>query len=71
MAVIMEIFQLLHITNGRFDIMDIAFSFGFWLLALFYTKTNPGKEPIFRSINGKTLYCMASYMIVYLAHVSY
>ncbi|WP_205509831.1 hypothetical protein [Longitalea arenae] len=71
MAVIMEVFQFLHFTNGRFDIIDLVFSFVFWLLALFSTQTNIGKEPVFRSLNSKTVYCMGSYIIVFLAHVSY
>lgn len=70
-AVTMEIFQLLHLTNGRFDITDILFSTGFWLLALFCTRTNVGKEPLFQSVNIKTVCCVTSYFIVYLAHVNY
>jgi len=70
MALLLEVFQLLHITNGRFDWMDIAFSVGFWLLALFLTSANPGKEPLFQSFNTKTVCCIASYCIVYLAHVT-
>ncbi|AXY78662.1 hypothetical protein D3H65_15780 [Paraflavitalea soli] len=71
MALILEILQLLHITNGRFDWMDIVFSAGFWLLALLLTSTNRGKEPLFQSFNVKTCCCVASYCIVYLAHVSW
>lgn len=70
-ALIMEIFQLLHLANGRFDMIDILFSTGFWLFALFYTRTNAGKEPLFQSVNIKTVCCMTSYFIVYLAHVTY
>jgi len=71
LALIMEIFQLLHFTNGRFDLMDIIFSTAFWLLALFYTRTNIGKEPLFQSVNITTACCISSYLIVYLAHVNY
>lgn len=70
-AVIMEIFQLLHFANGRFDMMDIIFATGFWLLALFCTNDNAGKEPLFQPVNIRTLCCFASYFIVYLAHVTY
>lgn len=70
-ALIIEVFQLLHFTNGRFDLMDITFAAGFWLLALFWTRTNSGKEPLFQSFNTKTICCMISYSIVYLAHVTY
>jgi hypothetical protein len=71
MALIMEVFQLLHITNGRFDWIDVLFSVGFWLLALLRTSTNLGKEPLLGSFNAKTCWCIASYSIVYLAHVSW
>jgi len=70
-AVLMEIFQLLHFTNGRFDLMDIVFSTGFWLLALFCTRTNLGKEPFFQSADTSSICCIISYSIVYLAHVNY
>jgi hypothetical protein len=70
LALVMEIFQMLHFTNGRFDWMDIAFSTGFWLLALFCTRTNIDKEPLFQSVNTTNFYCIISYSIVYLAHVT-
>ncbi|HMF71989.1 MAG TPA: hypothetical protein VK616_10965 [Flavitalea sp.] len=71
LAIIMEVLQLLHFTNGRFDLMDINFAAGFWLLALFCTGTNSFKEPFFQSFNTKTICCMMSYSIVYLAHVNH
>jgi hypothetical protein len=71
LAVTMEIFQLLHLAHGRFDIMDILFSFIFWLLALLYTRRDACPELLFKSINMKTVYCMTSYLIVFLAHVNY
>ena len=69
-VVIMEICQLLHFANGRFDLMDIIFSTGFWLLALFCTRTDARKEPLFQAINTNTICCMVSYAIVFLAHVT-
>jgi hypothetical protein len=71
LAIIMELFQLLHFTNGRFDLMDINFAAGFWLLALFCTGTNSFKEPFFQTFNTKAICCMMSYSIVYLAHVNH
>lgn len=70
-APLMELCQLLHLTNGRFDIMDILFSTGFWLLGLLVTNNNTDKEPLFQSLNVKTVCCVTSYLIVYLAHVNY
>lgn len=71
LALFMEIFQLLHFTNGRFDWMDIVVSTGFWLLGLLCTRTNMVKEPLFRSVNIATICCIVSYSIVYLAHVNH
>jgi len=68
-AIVMELLQLLHFLNGRFDLMDIDVSTGFWLLAIFCTRGNAEKEPLFQTINTETVCCMASYSIVYLAHV--
>lgn len=69
-ALVMEIFQMLNFTNGRFDWMDIVFSIGFWLLALFCTRSNIDKEPLFQSVNTTNFCCIISYSIVYLAHVT-
>jgi hypothetical protein len=69
-ALIMEVLQLFRVTKGRFDLMDITFATGFWLLALFWTRTNRGKESFFESFNARTICCAMSYCIVYLAHVT-
>jgi hypothetical protein len=71
LALLMEISQLFHFANGRFDWMDIICSTVFWLLAIICTRTNISKEPLFRSINTTTICCIISYSIVYLAHVNY
>lgn len=70
-ALMMELFQLLHFLKGRFDIMDIAFAVCFWLLALFWMRPASGKEPLFQSFDSKTFCCIITYCIVYLAHVMY
>lgn len=67
----MEILQLIHFLNGRFDFMDITFSIGFWLPAWLWTRDNAGGESIFSSFDTKSICCMLSYSIVYLAHVIY
>jgi hypothetical protein len=68
---IMEFSQLFHIANGRFDVMDITFSTGFWLLGLVLSNSDAFKEPILQPVNSKSVFCFLSYAIVYLAHVSY
>jgi hypothetical protein len=70
-TLIMELFQLFHFTNGRFDLMDIIFSVAFWLLALYCTKANTDKSSLFQSFNASAICCIVSYSIVYLAHVFY
>lgn len=65
----LEILQLFHITNGRFDFMDIAASLAFWLLGRYVYKGVDIKENIFYGLNTKTVVCIATYGIVYLAHV--
>jgi len=69
-ALMMEICQLLHLTNGRFDMMDISFATGFWLVAFLWTRNNNNTKPLFQSFDIKTIWCMMSYFIVYLAHVN-
>ena len=68
-AIGLEICQLLHITNGTFDFIDIGFSVFFWLAAYIFVETNDREENIAKSIGMKTASCLASYSIVYLAHV--
>ncbi|KYP15338.1 hypothetical protein [Flavihumibacter sp. CACIAM 22H1] len=69
LAVTMELFQLVHLSNGRFDWMDLLISFTFWLFALFVTRMNLEKQALFRTWNQASYTCIFSYAIVYLAHV--
>lgn len=65
----LEILQLLHIANGRFDFMDISFGVIFWILGNCFMSNNFEKQNILTRPNAKTIVCLASYCIVYLAHV--
>ena len=65
----LELLQLLHITKGRFDFMDIWVSFVFWFIANFAFTYTFTKQNIFSSMNPKAVACLASYSIVYLSHV--
>ena len=69
-AVGLELFQLFHITNGRFDILDIVVSLFFWFLALKITRTKASLENVFNAFNFNSMVCLLSYCIVYLAHVN-
>lgn len=65
----LEFFQLFHITNGRFDFIDIAFCIVFWILGRFMFQDKAGRQNIFLSRDAQSAVCLASYCIVYLAHV--
>ena len=65
----LEIFQLFHLTNGRFDFLDIGVSFVFWVMAGFVFADRSIKQNIFAGLNSKAVICFATYSIVYLAHV--
>lgn len=65
----LEIFQLFHITNGRFDFMDIGVSVVFWITGNYILNDESEKQDIFTRPNSKMMLCLASYCIVYLAHV--
>jgi len=65
----LEMLQLLHVTNGRFDLMDIGIFVLFWLLGRFKLNEGVEKRHLWTQMNGKTWVCLSSYGIVYLAHV--
>jgi hypothetical protein len=65
----LEILQLIHITNGRFDFMDIGFFVLFWIFGRYVLSERNVKRHVFTTLNSKTIFCLASYCIVYLAHV--
>lgn len=65
----LELLQLLHITNGRFDFMDIGVSILFWLLGRYALINEGEKQNIFTRLNFKAIVCLGTYCIVYLAHV--
>jgi hypothetical protein len=61
--------QLIHVTNGRFDMMDICVFVPFWLLGRYGLINSAEKRHLLTTANSKTLICFISYGIVYLAHV--
>jgi hypothetical protein len=68
-CVSLEILQFFHITRGRFDLMDIGISVIFWILGNCALRSRYEKKDIFTKPNSKTIIFLASYAIVYLAHV--
>ncbi len=65
----LEIFQLFHFTNGRFDFWDIGSSVFFWVVANYFVKFISEKQNILNPITIRSVVCFSSYIIVYLAHV--
>lgn len=68
-SIVLEFLQLLHFTNGRFDIWDIGLSIIFWAIANYLITYKNSKQNILHPFTTKSLICLLSYLIVYLAHV--
>jgi hypothetical protein len=69
-AVGLEFFQLLQVTKGTFDPVDIGFYIVFWLLAYFGFKSASSQQNILSPFNFRGFVCVACFLSVYLAHVS-
>lgn len=65
----LELVQLLHLTNGRFDFWDIGFSILFWTIANYLIEYKSITQNILKPFTIKSFVCLLSYVIVYLAHV--
>ena len=68
-SICLELFQLLHLTNGRFDFWDIGLSILFWAIANYLIKNASTRQNMLTPFNTRSLTCLLSYLIVYLAHV--
>ena len=68
-AVGIEVLQLLHITNGTFDVLDIIVSITFWLIGNYFIRLNTTKQYFFASFNKRSMLFAFTYSIVHLAHV--
>lgn len=69
-AIGLEFCQLIHFTNGRFDIWDIAFYLLFWLLASCSFQSRGTQQNILSPFTLHGFICLACFLSVYLAHVS-
>ncbi|GAA4447793.1 hypothetical protein GCM10023189_04650 [Nibrella saemangeumensis] len=66
----LEMCQLLHFTNGRFDPIDIVVSLFFWLMAtLSFNEKSSDKQNILTPLNRGRMVCFLNYGVVYLSHV--
>lgn len=66
----LELFQLIHVTNGTFDWLDIASAISFWSLGYFLLPSPSKNQRLFFKMNVNSVICLASYMVLYLSHVS-
>ena len=69
-AIGLELCQLLHLTNGRFDALDIGFYFLFWFLAYYYFPSKTSQQNILSPFTVRGFICVACFLSVYLAHVN-
>jgi hypothetical protein len=65
----LECFQLLHLTNGRFDFWDIGVSILCWIIAAYLAPIPNQRQNILYPFKTRSAMCMLSYLVVYLAHV--
>lgn len=68
-AIGLELFQLLHLANGRFDPWDIGCYLLFWLLAYLSFKPGRPQQDILSPFTLNSFICIACFLSVYLAHV--
>jgi hypothetical protein len=68
-AIGLELFQLIHLTNGRFDFWDIGYSIVFWAIANYLISFKDIRQNILNPFSLRSFVCILSYLIVYLAHV--
>lgn len=68
-SICLEVMQLFHFTNGTFDFWDIGVSFLFWAIAKYWVKNVQARQNILQPYTVRSVVCICSYGIVYLAHV--
>lgn len=65
----LEFLQLVGVTNGRFDLIDIGAVVVFWMVGILTAEHVRPQIDLFHRPDFKTVMCVTSYCIVYLAHV--
>jgi hypothetical protein len=65
----LELLQLVHITNGRFDWLDIASSVLFWAIGMRALPNRGAMQNALHPFTAQSLLCLVCYVIVYFAHV--
>jgi hypothetical protein len=70
-AIGLEFGQLFHLTNGRFDLWDIAFYILFWTISCYSYFFHRPQQNILSPFTLRGFICLACFVSVYLAHVNY
>ena len=70
-AIGLEFVQLIHLTNGRFDLWDIVFYLMFWSLASYSYRFHRSQQTILSPFTLRGFTCLSCFVSVYLAHVNY
>jgi len=70
-AIGLELFQLLHVTNGRFDPWDVVFYVTFWLAATWVIRSQQPQQNILSPFTLRGFICLACFFSVFLAHVTH
>jgi hypothetical protein len=68
-AIGLEFCQLVHITQGRFDVLDVAFYLFFWSLATYIFESYDNQQKVLSPFTLPGFICLACLLSVYLAHV--
>ncbi len=69
-AVCLEFCQLIHLTNGTFDIADILCYLLFWFLAERSSRHEIPEQNMLSPFTLRGFICLACFLTVYLAHVN-
>ena len=70
-AICLEFAQLIHFTNGRFDIWDIAMYLVFWFVASQLYQFRRSQQNLLSPFTLRGFTCLVCFVAVYLAHVDY
>ncbi len=68
-AIVLEVTQLIHLTNGVFDGWDVLLELIFWVASLLVCPATEIKEDFLKSEqSSKKIWAIFSLLILYLAH---
>jgi hypothetical protein len=66
----LELFQLVHVTRGTFDLWDVGSYLLFWLLACYGFQSQSSQQDALSPFTLKGFICLTCFLSVYLAHVN-